>query len=335
MENHAKYEIKTVSRLSGLSTHLIRMWERRYGVLHPERTETNRRLYTDEDIAKLKLLAKAVSMGLSIGSISGLSSEQLNLIVNKHSAGSSRGKETLRQEITPEEVNSEEVFSERVNSENVYSELKEKQSYGLLNEAVEAINSYNPELLREILLRASVELGQAYLFDYLIIPLIKHIGDNWQKGTLGIAQEHMASSVLVSFMQHIRSLFKNPASSPVVISAVPEREFHELGALIVSAIAASEGWNVIHLGANLPADELIKAALKSNARVICLSLVYLKDDPFINSYIEKLLKASEGGRWKIIIGGSAARSYSNFFNNSEVIFPESLSQFRPLLTELR
>ena len=75
MEN--KYSIKAVSVKTGLTPHLIRMWERRYGVVSPYRTETNRRLYSEDDINKLMLLRRATMQGQHIGNIAGLSNEEL------------------------------------------------------------------------------------------------------------------------------------------------------------------------------------------------------------------------------------------------------------------
>jgi MerR family transcriptional regulator, light-induced transcriptional regulator len=73
MANNYKYPIKVVSQMTGLSVHVIRAWEKRYNVVEPDRTETNRRLYSEEDIEKLKLLNDALHLGHHIGGIANLS----------------------------------------------------------------------------------------------------------------------------------------------------------------------------------------------------------------------------------------------------------------------
>ena len=86
MENSNTYPIKVVSNLTGLSIHVIRAWEKRYNVVVPERTDTNRRVYSHSDVEKLKLLSKASEKGYAIGSIAYLSIKDLKSIVNEGEA---------------------------------------------------------------------------------------------------------------------------------------------------------------------------------------------------------------------------------------------------------
>ena len=81
MENQNTYPIKVVSNLTDLSIHVIRAWEKRYNVVIPKRTETNRRLYSQSDIEKLSLLSDATAQGYPIGSISNYTTEKLKSIL--------------------------------------------------------------------------------------------------------------------------------------------------------------------------------------------------------------------------------------------------------------
>ena len=81
MENTKKYPIKIVANKTGLSMHVIRIWEKRYNAVIPERTETNRRLYSTEDILKLQLLSKAIEAGHTISSIANFSISDLKSLV--------------------------------------------------------------------------------------------------------------------------------------------------------------------------------------------------------------------------------------------------------------
>jgi DNA-binding transcriptional MerR regulator len=83
MANNYKYPIKVVSQMTGLSVHVIRAWEKRYNVVEPDRTDTNRRLYSEEDIEKLKLLNDAVHHGHHIGGIANLSLLELKKLIPK------------------------------------------------------------------------------------------------------------------------------------------------------------------------------------------------------------------------------------------------------------
>ena len=87
----SRHPIRVVARRTGLSTHLIRMWERRYGAVEPKRTDTNRRLYSDEDIERLTLLRRATLDGESIGQIAGLGTEELKALVRTSAPSQSTG----------------------------------------------------------------------------------------------------------------------------------------------------------------------------------------------------------------------------------------------------
>ena len=82
MKNELKYPIGYVSRQTGLTAHQIRAWERRYAAVVPERTQSNRRLYSETDIVRLKLLTKARQSGLSLEQLAALSTEDLMRLIN-------------------------------------------------------------------------------------------------------------------------------------------------------------------------------------------------------------------------------------------------------------
>lgn len=305
MEDQPKYSIKTVSKLTGLSPYVIRAWEYRYNVLRPERTATNRRLYTDADVKKLQLLNLAVSAGISIGNAVKLSEDEIRNVIN-------RGKDTVSEA-------KEGPVPEGREAQGTYLEL-----------CIDSIGRYDPLSLENLLFRASIDLSQNVLLEELIIPLIHEIGENWYNGEMRIAQEHMASSVLVSFLQYLRSVYKVPAGAPVTVIATPQGQMHELGALIIAAVAASEGWNVVYLGANLPASEIASAAFHLNAQVICLSIVY-PDDLQIRRELGELHRLA--GNRLIIAGGRASEMYQEVLDANDILLIQSISRFRSKLME--
>src|SRR6185369_638101 len=77
-----KYMIGAVTRLTGLSADVVRVWERRYGAIRPVRSEAGTRLYSEADIARLRHLRQAVEKGLNIGQAARLSAEELNKVVS-------------------------------------------------------------------------------------------------------------------------------------------------------------------------------------------------------------------------------------------------------------
>ena len=109
MENSIKYPIKAVSNLTGLSIHVIRAWEKRYNAVIPRRTDTNRRLYSHDDVEKLKLLSRASDMGYSIGNIASYNIDDLEKIVGEENT--TEVKETPETFDEKSSVNSHEYFN--------------------------------------------------------------------------------------------------------------------------------------------------------------------------------------------------------------------------------
>ena len=88
MEQQNRHPIQIAAARTGLSSHVIRMWERRYTAVNPIRTASNRRLYSDDDIARLRLLYRATQLGRSIGQIAGMTNEVLRELVDADEQGS-------------------------------------------------------------------------------------------------------------------------------------------------------------------------------------------------------------------------------------------------------
>lgn len=271
--------IQHASQLSGLSSHVIRIWERRYNALSPSRTDTNRRMYCDEAIKRLKLLRVLTENGHRIGGVAKLNTEQLEELVKK-----------LPAEIVAAPAGDFETPEQFVEA------------------AIAASKKYDSDLLRCLLLQARRQLGQRGMLHQVICPLIIQIGDNWQHGTLRPSHEHIATAV-------IRELLLTPvpgsqlaAHAPELIVATPAGELHELGALIVAASARDLGWHVTYLGPNLPVEEISACAIARHAKAVALSVVYPEKCPVIQeklSRMRELLPSSIG----LIVGGRAAESY--------------------------
>lgn len=116
-------------------------------------------------------------------------------------------------------------------------------------------------------------LGLDQTIDHLVLPFLGLIDKGWANGTTTIAQEHLASAVLRTFLQNGRESFPSPPNAPIAIFTTLSGEQHELGALIVASLAAMRGWASVYLGPNLPPEEITKAARASGASLIGLSIV--------------------------------------------------------------
>ena len=303
-----KYPIKVVSQMTGLSVFVIRAWEKRYNVVTPERTETNRRLYSEDDIEKLKLLNNAINLGHNIGGIANLSvSELRSILEHKHVTSSSTSEL------------SKENFSD---------------TESILRSSMEAVKTYDGKKLSTILLKASSKMSQPQLIEKLIIPLVYEIGDLWHEGDIRVANEHLASAVIRSFLANLIEQHIPSENAPLIISATPRGQDHELGALIAGITAASVGYKVIYLGPNLPVEEIAAVTDNLDAKVVALSLVYPNDDPQLKLDLVNLKKMLPE-KISLIVGGRAAGGYMDILDEIGAIKINNTKQLRVELEAIR
>jgi len=310
MASSYKYPIKVVSQITGLSVHVIRAWEKRYNVVEPDRTDTNRRLYSEEDIEKLKLLNDALHLGHHIGGIANLSLLELKMLLPKEARSpidNKNGLDSINLEVTVEET---------------------------LAVCLEAIKNYDAKKLESILLSASSKLTQPILIEQLIIPLVYKVGDLWHSGEIRVANEHLASSVIRGFLYNLLESYSLNESAPVMVTATPRGQEHELGALIAGVVAASSGWRVVYLGTNLPAEEISAVVSHLNARVVALSIVYPNDDLHLKHELKKFKHLIPDGV-SIIVGGRASNGYYDVLDEIGAVVVKDSRHLRLELEAIR
>jgi methanogenic corrinoid protein MtbC1 len=130
----------------------------------------------------------------------------------------------------------------------------------------------------------------------------------------------------------MRISHRPPVNAPSIIIATPSGQLHELGALIIALVAALEGWRVIYLGPNLPAEEIASATKLKKSQLVLLSLVYPANDPFLKQELEKLRTLLHSDV-KIVIGGRVSESYQEILDHIGAIQLNDLDNFRKFLEE--
>jgi len=301
-----KFPIKVVSQMTGLSVHVIRAWEKRYNVVEPERTDTNRRLYSEEEIEKLRLLNEAVQNGHNIGGIANISIQELKSILHQEKRTALKGV-------------SEELTSD-VDS--------------LLSSCIEAVKAYDRKELETILLKASSKLSHPALIENLVVPLVYKIGDLWHEGIIRVANEHLATASIRSFLANMIEQNEPSENAPIIISATPRGQDHELGAMIVGVTAAPLGWKVIYLGPNLPVEEIAAVADSLEAKVVALSIVYPGDDQQLKLDLHNLKRILPQST-SVIIGGRVAAEYSDTIDEIGATYIKDTKQLRLELDSIR
>ncbi len=309
--SEVRYSIKIASERSGVSSHLIRMWEKRYGALSPDRTETNRRLYSDENVERLSLLYACTKSGHRIGNIAALPTPTLRQLAQE-SGHSGREEDSI-----PTELKS-----------------LEEQLPELVLEPFRAIENMDAEALRRTLDKSSVDLGYQGMLTKVVVPLMQHIGRLWCEGELTAAYEHFASAALRTYLLGQIQSFSPSRNAPVLITVTPAGQLHEFGAVVSAAAANSTGWHVIHLGPSLPAAEIAGAAIRSKANVVALSLVHPPDDPDLPAQL-RMLRRLLPHRIGIVVGGHSAEGYRKTLQEIQAMVVTSIDDFYDTLNSVR
>ncbi|MEI7912867.1 MAG: MerR family transcriptional regulator [Verrucomicrobiota bacterium] len=303
----AHHPIELVSRITGLSMHLIRIWEQRYQAVEPQRTPTNRRLYAQSHIERLNLLREVTQAGYKISHVARLPMETLVKLAAESAAGSDRAAPSATDAPPPS---------------------------SLLDDCVVAIRALDAAALDEVFKRASTALGALGLLLHLIAPLSQALGEMWRAGEITAAHEHFATAVIRVALGQAAKSFGVHEHAPLLLVATPAGQIHELGALLVAATAVNFGWRVTYLGASLPAAELAGAAQLSRARAVALSLVYPEDDPQLAAELERLRDALPA-ETALLVGGRAMPAYRDVLENVGAVTVENLAHLGERLDNLR
>ncbi len=311
MDDSAQYLISTVSKRSGVKSDLVRAWERRYKAVTPTRTQGGHRVYTDLDIARLKLLNQATANGHSISQIANLSLDELKALIRKENELA----DMPLAEPTP--INGDRTHLAEDFVTKCYAAVLAFDAHGLESHFENAI----------------VELGTEVFIEKLLNPLLTMIGDRWRTGELRPVHEHMASAIVRSLTYILRN--NNPCSpdAPRMIVTTPINQLHELGALLAGIIAELKGWRVTYLGANLPAEEIAAAVRYTTAAAVTISISYKTDDVMIAKELRRLRKLI-GNDVALIVGGRAAGHYESILDQIGVMKIKSYDHFKEILEEL-
>jgi DNA-binding transcriptional MerR regulator/methylmalonyl-CoA mutase cobalamin-binding subunit len=292
------YPIKVVARRSGLSPEVLRVWEKRYGVISPSRSESGRRLYSAADIEKLRLLQQLTRCGRRIGELVGSTVQELrDLLEEERSLGARPPAEGTGQR--------------------------------WIEPCLVAIRNLDGGRLRSLLERALVSLDGPAFTDELLGPLFHRLGEEWEHGRLEPRFEHLASSTARAILGQVMGS-SSGEGAPRMLVATPRGQRHEIGALMVGFSAGLLGFRVVYFGTDLPAADIVSAVHKVGAVAVALSIVYPPDDPDLAQ--ELLALATDmPGDVLVILGGRSAPSYEPRLRGTNVRIVAGLSEFRGIL----
>lgn len=305
-----RHPIGVVTARTGLSRHVLRAWEKRYGVVDPDRSEGGHRLYSDVEVHRLRLLHDLTEGGRRIGQIAHLSTAELA---------------ELHREDRLEAVDA----AAAVDGGEGAASIREA--------ALGAVGRFDSVALETILRRAALQLPAASLVDDVLVPTLREVGDAWERGELSPAQEHLATAVVVRTLHWMIDQYDPEADAEVFLAGTPAGEKHELGALLAAVTAAAEGWKVIHLGPDLPADELVVAVREMGARILALSIVGREQTAGAPDLEAELRALGERlpGEVELVVGGAGAASWSEVLATTGATLYASYGELRRTLRENR
>ena len=222
-----KYKISDLENLTGVKAHTIRIWEQRYNILTPLRTETNIRYYDDGQLKKLLNVVSLMNAGNKISTISKLDKDEIKTriesLINVGGAG-----------------------------------IKEEM---LINQMINAGLSYDESVFEKAFSNSILSYGLLESYKRVLYPMIVKIGLLWSTTELMPAQEHFISNMIKQKMfAAIDSLNEIIDDSEHWLLFLPEKEQHELGLLIANYGLRLKGKKVTYLGENVPIDNLHEIA---------------------------------------------------------------------------
>lgn len=301
-----RHPMGAVAQRTGLSSDVIRAWERRYGVVSPARSAGGHRLYSDADVEKLRLLHRLTLAGRQIGGLVELDEDAL--------------AELLRED-------------ETAGATAPGADAPDEDAAAVVAEAVEAVAALDSEALDRVLRRAALAFGARGFLNDVLGPLMQRIGEGWADGRLRPAHEHLGSAVAMRVAGWLLDSHLPRPGAPLVLTSTPAGEQHGLGAVATALVAASEGWRVRHLGPDLPWGDLVAAVESTGADVLALSLVYGDEAGGVAEELRAIGRALPApATW--VVGGAATESYADVLEEAGAVRLGSFDEFRAYLARV-
>jgi DNA-binding transcriptional MerR regulator len=287
--------IQFVSNITGINSHTIRAWEKRYKAIEPIRDKNGRRVYSQDHIHRLSKLFKLISMGNKISDVAKLLDDELTDLIKKYS----KDHPSQKQDIYPDE-------NTTINTQPVLTNL-------LL-----ALSLFKLDVISHEIHKMKMILNPRDFAFNILLPLLHTVSEKVENGSLSIAQEHALSAILKFHASHL--LYRpqvQSKTSPIKIAITsPEGEVHEFGIMIAALLCLHYKLQFYYFSISMPASALAEACNQIDASIIILGISKGFQTTAKNSlhkYLEELtLKLSD--KTKIWIGGvhaSAVKHVSN------------------------
>ncbi len=290
-----QYAIKDLERLSGIKAHTLRIWELRYGILKPERSCTNIRCYTSDDLKRILNISLLNNNGYKISKIATFLDDELV----KHA-------QTILNKFVKE--------SDQIDNLVLCMMEMDEEKFDLT------------------ICNCITHFGFENTMERIIFPFMRHVGSMWQIGIVNCAQEHFISQLIKQkIIVGIDSLSVEPAIKPLTfVLYLPNKELHEMGLLYCKYLVKARGHKCLYLGQSVPFCDLKNISENMTPDVLVTIFTTPMEDFSPEQYITKLSNCFDHS--KIAVSGRLFfESGEELILPKNVILFESHEQFKNIL----
>ncbi len=294
--NPVKYSISDLERITGIRAHTIRMWEKRYGIIIPERTSTNIRYYSDKHLQKLLNISILNKNGFKISHISDLTENEIIKEVGYIS-------------------DSTEGMDANINTMILAAvDLHEEQFEKTLNSSI-------------------LKIGFERTFCELVFPLFTKMSVFWQIGRINACQERfIINLVRQKLLVAIDGLVGQTNSYPRnFLLFLPAGEYNETGLLFANYLIRKSGHQVVYLGTSVPLEHLKHLADQPKFKEILINMTFPKVECDLATYLELLRGIFPSQKIHLILSGDTPEFKPNSFPNIQVY--SSFNHFSKILSQ--
>jgi methanogenic corrinoid protein MtbC1 len=295
-----QYNIKDLESLSGIQAHTIRIWEKRYGILKPERSDNNFRHYDDDDLKYFLKLAFLNKNGIKISKLAAMSREQINQQV----------------------LDLQKPLNDHTNQ---------------IDALVMAMTSFDEDKIEDIMQHLILHMGLDEAMINVVFPFLSRIGTLWSTGNISPVQEHFVANLIrqkiIAATDSISSNCHLPESKTFILFTLPG-DLHDIGLLFTNYLIRLNGFKTIYLGVSVPVDELKLIRHSINPKYIFTQSITHKSDDILLEGILEMKKIFDQST--ILLGGNFDKEFENQLDSSTLVFDEfeSLRHYLKQLSHL-
>ena len=256
-ESSPLLRIGELSRRLGVSDHVLRAWESRYGLLQPVRSAGGFRLYSEADARRVRRMQAHLARGLS-------AAEAARAVLGEDS-GAGHGRA---------------AGADRVLAANELSDVLRQ-----------ALDAFDEPAAQAVLDRLVADLSLTTVLREVVLPYLAELGERWERGTASVAQEHFASNVIRGRLAGLARGWGS-GHGPRAVLACPPGELHDLALMVFGIVLNRNGWRIDYLGTSTPVEELTRTVDARHPDLVVLAATLPENLESLASQLTALARRS-------------------------------------------